>query len=46
MTASLEVYEETLQAKFQAMDEIISGLKNQASIFDSYFNNNNDDEDS
>ncbi len=38
---SLEAYKKTLETKFQAMDEMISKLQNQASVFESYFNNDN-----
>lgn len=38
MTTSLEKYQSDLEAKFQAMDEMIANFNKQASIFDSYFN--------
>lgn len=38
MTTALEKYQKNLEAKFAAMDELISSLQNSASIFDSYFN--------
>lgn len=41
MTTELEKYQEQLEAKFAAMDELISALKNQASVFDSYFSSDN-----
>lgn len=41
METSLEKYQKQLETKFSAMDEIISSLQNKASIFDSYFNNDN-----
>ena len=41
MTRALERYQDQLEAKFEAMDKLISALQNQASIFDSYFNNDN-----
>lgn len=39
MTTALTKYKSDLEAKFQAMDKIISGLENSQSIFNSYFNN-------
>lgn len=42
METSLEKYQAQLEAKFSAMDEIISSLQNKASIFDSYFNKKTD----
>ncbi len=45
MTVSLEKYRERLDAKFQAMDELISNLQNQASVFDSYFGDSSSDDD-
>jgi len=38
MNTNLTKYQTNLQAKFQAMDELISNLQSSASIFDSYFN--------
>lgn len=38
MTADLKDYNTMLEAKFQAMDTLISNLKNQSAVFDSYFN--------
>ncbi|MDD3435634.1 MAG: flagellar filament capping protein FliD [Candidatus Gastranaerophilales bacterium] len=43
MEDNLEKYKTQLEAKFSAMDKIISALQESASIFDYYFNNNNDD---
>lgn len=37
MTLAMEAYQKQLEAKFSAMDTIISNLKNSASVFDSYF---------
>lgn len=45
MTTAMEKYQKQLEIKFQAMDELISSLQNEASIFDSYFNNKNNNED-
>ena len=42
MTVDLEDYEEELDAKFSAMDKLIAALEESASIFDYYFNNDND----
>lgn len=42
METNLEKYQKGLEAKFQAMDKLISSLQNQASIFDSYFNKKTD----
>lgn len=39
MTTDLTKYQSDLEAKFQAMDELISNLQNSSSIFNSYFNN-------
>lgn len=41
MNTDLKAYQKTLEAKFSAMDTLISNLKNQASVFDSYFNKSN-----
>lgn len=38
MTTDLEKYQTQLQAKFQAMDTLISGLQSSQNVFDSYFN--------
>lgn len=38
MNSDLKAYQKTLETKFSAMDTLISNLKNQASVFDSYFN--------
>lgn len=38
MTDALTTYQAQLEAKFAAMDTLISSLQNSASIFDSYFN--------
>lgn len=38
MTEKLEKYKKSLEAKFSAMDQLISSFQKQASIFDSYFN--------
>lgn len=38
MTTKLTAYKTQLEKKFQAMDTLISNLKNSASVFDSYFN--------
>lgn len=43
MTESLKEYQANLEAKFQAMDELIANLNNQASVFDSYFNKSSKD---
>lgn len=40
----LEDYQKQLEAKFYAMDQLISSLQKSASIFDSYFNNDNKDD--
>ena len=40
MTDAMNAYQTQLEAKFQAMDKLISALEASASIFDSYFNNN------
>ncbi len=45
MERKLADYQTQLEAKFQAMDELISKLQNQSAIFDSYFNKKNDDKD-
>ncbi len=42
MTEDLEKYETRLEAKFQAMDTLISALEQNASVFDSYFNKSDD----
>lgn len=39
MTTDLTKYQTQLEAKFQAMDSLISGLQNSQNIFNSYFNN-------
>lgn len=44
LTVGLEDYQKQLEAKFYAMDQLISSLQNSASIFDSYFNNKNKDD--
>lgn len=41
MNTDLTKYKAQLEAKFQAMDTLISNLKNSSSVFDSYFNKNN-----
>lgn len=41
MTLAMTAYKADLTAKFSAMDTIISNMKHQASVFDSYFNTNN-----
>lgn len=41
MTTDLTKYQSDLEAKFQAMDELISNLKNSQSVFESYFSKNN-----
>lgn len=46
MTKSLESYKAQLETKFAAMDKIISSMQNQASVFDSYFNTNNNNKNS
>lgn len=38
MNTDLTKYQTQLEAKFQAMDTLISNLKNSSSVFDSYFN--------
>lgn len=38
MTDDLKKYQTQLETKFQAMDELISGLQNSSNIFNSYFN--------
>lgn len=38
MNTDLKSYQKQLEAKFSAMDELISSLEKSASIFDSYFN--------
>lgn len=38
MNTALDDYKTQLEKKFSAMDELISNLQNQASVFDSYFN--------
>lgn len=38
MTTSLSEYKKQLETKFAALDKLIAGLQNQASVFDSYFN--------
>lgn len=38
MTTDLKTYQSNLEAKFQAMDELISNLEESGSIFDKYFN--------
>ena len=43
MERKLTDYQAQLEAKFQAMDELISKLQNQSSVFDSYFNKKTDD---
>jgi len=43
MTDSLDKYRERLEAKFAAMDTLISSLEKSASIFDSYFNKDSND---
>lgn len=43
MTANLEKYQARLEAKFGAMDKLISALKDSATIFDSYFNNDSEE---
>lgn len=45
MNADLENYKKQLEAKFSAMDELISGLQNSAAVFDSYFNKKSSDSD-
>lgn len=46
MNIALGNYKTQLEAKFEAMDKLISGLQNSASVFDSYFNKNNKNSDS
>lgn len=46
MTTNMQKYQAQLEAKFAAMDKLISSLQNSASIFDSYFNNKNKNSDS
>lgn len=41
MNTDLTKYQAQLETKFQAMDKLISNLKNSSSVFDSYFNKNN-----
>lgn len=41
MNTDLTKYKAQLETKFQAMDKLISNLKNSSSVFDSYFNKNN-----
>lgn len=38
MTTDLTKYQTQLEAKFQAMDQLISGLQSSQNVFDSYFN--------
>jgi flagellar hook-associated protein 2 len=42
MTLSLEKYQLQLEAKFSAMDTLISNLENSAAVFDSYFSTSTD----
>lgn len=46
MTTDLTKYQSDLEAKFQAMDKLISNLKNSQSVFESYFNRNNNNNNS
>lgn len=41
MSTDLTKYQTQLEAKFQAMDELISGLQSSQNVFNSYFNNKN-----
>lgn len=43
MTDDLDKYRTQLEAKFSVMDELISSLESNASIFDSYFNSKSKD---
>lgn len=43
MKLDLTKYQTQLEAKFQAMDTLISNLKNSSAVFDSYFNKKNSD---